>query len=67
MSFASAYFSIYPSDFHMRSWHLQMLDATTVLQTMQKQMGKQITTHKPHMTSYLQKTYTVFPSPFQTT
>lgn len=29
-----------PSDFQMRRWHLQMLDATTMLQTMQKQVGK---------------------------
>lgn len=40
MSFAPVYSSIYPSDFQMRSWHLQTLDATTMLQTMQKQTGK---------------------------
>lgn len=40
MSFAPDYSSIYPSDFQMRKWHLQMLDATTILQTIQKQVGK---------------------------
>lgn len=40
MSFAPAYSSIYPSDFQLRSWHLQMLDAIITLQTMQNQMGK---------------------------
>lgn len=65
MSFAPIHPSIYPSDFQRRNWHLRV--ATTTLQTMQKKIWeKQITTHKAHMTYYLQKSYTIFPPPSQT-